>query len=211
MLRTLSVVLLALALLACSSEQPAALQTLDAARLGALKGFAFRPGFEYLQLDVGGRRTYLALGARRLSGLDVDEYWYSGASEELHLKNGRVVQALGMTREVRSSSAAPDWGSITSRVQVWVRERDAMPSYQVGLKQFVISQQVEPTPEERALAPEAVRWVQEEVKSPSPSTGEWVYDEVFALDPSGRVVYSSQCVAPDLCMRLRPLGEVARR
>ncbi len=201
---------LALLLSACSQTNPV-LTTLGSAWHDPSAAMNFNPSLEYLQVQALGRKSYLVLGVRQVQGEEMNEYWYSADKEMLHLRNGRLIEALGMTREIRSTTlTAPAWLTLSTQAQVWVRERDLMPYYQYGVRQFVISQQVKPTEQEKAWAPRATHWVQEQIKTSSATQGAWIYDELFALDDHGHVLYSNQCVAPDLCLQMTYLGHVGK-
>ncbi len=177
------------------------------------KAEVFSPGFEYLEVEWQGRISSMALGYRNTNDSLVTEHWYSGHGEMVKLVNGRIVQVLGMTNEVRSSVAkAPEWSELLShRFQVvWVQTKDAMPLYRYGLQEFVISRQVSPTKAETNLAPSASNWVLEEVKGKKLSGSTWIYEQKFALT-NNTVIYSEQCVAPSMCFKLKPLGVVVPR
>lgn len=173
----------------------------------------YQPGFEYLEVRLHGRRAAMALGSREVRGDAVHEYWYSGQREMIHLINGRISEALGMTHEIRGTvGGAPGWARLTQsdRPLVWSRSRDVMPKYRYGVREFVISQKVMPTAaEKKAVGPDAV-WVEEEVKSQHADGRDWIYREQFALK-NGLVVYSVQCIAPELCVELKPLGVVVAK
>lgn len=171
---------------------------------------AYLPGFEYLEVEWQGRKAAMALGYRENKGSQVSEYWYSGQGEMLKLLNGRIVQVLGMTQEVRSlSTNTPSWADLLSHrlPVVWSQTKDTMPGYRYGLQEFVISQQVIPTRVETALVNTTDGWVLEEIKSKEESGKTWIYQQKFAL-ANDRVIYSEQCVARDMCFKLKPLGVV---
>jgi Group 4 capsule polysaccharide lipoprotein gfcB, YjbF len=193
---------------ACSQTNPV-VTTLGAVWHDPTAVVQFKLGYEYLKVQTQGRQSMLVLSLRQVQGRDIDELWYSTDREMLHLHNGRLVEAVGLTREIRrTSEGAPSWDSLNTKAQVWVHERDLMPYYQYGVRQFVISQQVTPTPQEQALVPRAQRWIQEQVKTESAKEGTWVHDEIFALDGKDRVLYSEQCIAADLCLQMTYLGRV---
>jgi hypothetical protein len=174
------------------------------------KNGIFKPGFEYLELDWQGRKTALALGYRNIQGSQVVEHWYSGQGEVLKLHNGRIVQVNGMTQEVRyTSTDLPVWAELLAHrlPVVWSQTKDTMPGYRYGLQEFVISQQVTAIRAEASLLREPAQWVLEEVKSKQISGQMWIYQQKFAIQ-NDRVIYSEQCVAYDMCFKLKPLGVV---
>ncbi len=171
---------------------------------------AYQPGLEYLQVSLDGRSSAMALGYRQNKGLDVHEHWYSGQREMLHLVNGRVVEVQGMTHELRKQSdKMPNWHDLaeSKRPLVWSRSKDLMPGYRYGQVEYIISQWVEPTPKEVALVNQPAQWFIEQVKSKTADGREWLYNETYAV-VDNQVIYSEQCVAPELCLTLRPIGIV---
>jgi hypothetical protein len=168
------------------------------------------PGFEYLEVEWQGRRAYMALGYRETQGPNVSEHWYSGQGEMMKLVNGRIVEVFGMTQEVRNvTTNLPAWNdALTHRSHiVWSQTKDLMPRYRYGLQEFVKTQQITPNPSEKALASEATAWLIEEVISKDEKGKPWVYQQKFAL-VSDQVIYSEQCVAQEMCFKLKPLGVV---
>lgn len=173
----------------------------------------FKPGFEYLALEWKGRKTALVLGYRNVQGSQVIEHWYSGQGELLTLRNGRIVQANGMTQEVRKTATnLPVWSELLAHrlPVVWTQTKDTMPGYRYGLQEFVISQQVTPKQSEIKLLNAPAHWVLEEVKSKQINGQTWIYEQKFALQ-NERVIYSEQCVAYDMCFKLKPLGVVLQQ
>ncbi len=171
---------------------------------------SYVPGFEYLEVEWEGRKSVMALGYRLVNASQTDEHWYTSQGEMLKLQNGRIVQVLGMVREVRRlSTNTPLWTDLTSRKLpvVWSQTKDVMPGYRFGLQEFVITQQVEPTSTEHSHSRAATHWIAEEVKSKDASGRTWIYKQKFAL-ANKESVYSEQCVAKDMCFKLRPLGVV---
>jgi hypothetical protein len=182
------------------------------AQYGPSNSAVYRPGFEYLGVNLNGRKIALALGSRKLSGNVTDEYWYSGQREMLHLRDGRIVEVAGMTQEIRyTSKDTPSWETVTqtNRPMVWSRVRDVNPGYHYGVTEFVITQRVTPTASELKAAGNSDTWVEEEIKSKKSDGTDWIYREQYALD-RGRVVFSVQCIAPNLCFELKPLGVIVK-
>jgi Group 4 capsule polysaccharide lipoprotein gfcB, YjbF len=171
---------------------------------------SFSPGFEYLEVEWQGRKAAMALGHRETKGAQVNEHWYSGQGEMIKLVNGRVVQVLGMTKEVRHALGTPPaWADLLTHRSpvVWSQTKEVMPLYRYGLQEYFLSRQSTPTASEKAIASEATAWVVEEVKSKTEKGMPWIYQQKFAL-VAGKVIYSEQCVAPEMCFKLKPLGVV---
>lgn len=170
----------------------------------------FSVGFEYLEVEWQGRKAAMALGYRETKGTQVNEHWYSGQGEMIKLVNGRVVQVLGMTKEVRQVLGVPPvWADLLAhRLPVaWSQTKEVMPLYRYGLQEYFLSQQITPTALDKAIGSEATAWVVEEVRSKSENGMPWIYQQKFAL-LGDKVIYSEQCVAPEMCFKFRPLGVV---
>lgn len=168
----------------------------------------YKPGFEYLQLQIDGRHVGMALGRRNSDGRTLDEYWYSSQSEMLNLKNGRIHQALGMTHEVREQlQQAPDWALLLQRRDpyAWYRTLDIQPGYRYGVNEYVVTQKISPSKAQQVKAPKADVWFEESVMGSYDDGRTWSYKQIFAL-VNQQVVYSEQCLAPHLCISLRFLG-----
>lgn len=167
-------------------------------------------GFEYLEVEWQGRKAAMALGYRETQGSHVSEHWYSGQGEMLKLLNGRIVQAIGMTHEVRNiETNTPVWSDILTRRSpvVWSQTKEVMPRYRYGLKEFVLSKEMTPSASEKGRASDATTWVIEEVKTKDEKGKVWVYQQKFALNGNS-VIYSEQCLVPEMCFKLKPLGVV---
>jgi hypothetical protein len=170
----------------------------------------FSQGFEYLEVEWQGRKAAMALGYREIKGTQVNEHWYSGQGEMIKLVNGRVVQVFGMTKEVRNVLGDPPlWADLLMHrsAVTWSQTKEVMPLYRYGLQEYFLSQQSTPKASEKAIASEATAWVVEEVKSKTEKGTPWIYRQKFAL-LGDKVIYSEQCVAPEMCFKFKPLGAV---
>ncbi len=171
-----------------------------------------QPGFEYLVVELDGKASVMALGSRNVVGQGdfalTNEYWYNGQGEMLHLQNGRIQHAIGTTREIRKQEGkVPAWRDIdnASRALSWVRELDVMPSYRFSFKETLISYKTAaPASAPKEVLGEVI-WFADEVSSTNEQNKPWHYKQLFALQ-NGKVVYSEQCIAPSLCLKLRPLA-----
>ena len=195
-------------LVACKGINPVWDATISLLTNGQPK---FQPGFEYLEVDFVNKKAWFALGSRELDGPNTHEYWYGSGREMIHLVNGRMFEAYGFTQEIRATSIDfPSWSELTAnrRPFVWLRVRDLMPNYRYGLKEFVISQRVQPNDlEKKLITVDDVIWIEEEIKSKSIDGLDWIYREKFALY-QGKVAFSIQCIAKDLCLEMKTLGVV---
>ncbi len=168
------------------------------------------PGFEYIEVELNGKKAALALGYRKVNGVDTEEHWYSGVGEMLTLRNGRLVEVLGMTSEVRQTSREiPKWDhlEVNHSPLTWMRTRNLHPGYRYGVKEYVTSEVKVNIQEDRQANQ---TWVYENVQSERADGREWRYEEKFQLE-NGRVVFSEQCLAPNICFKLKPLGVVVKQ
>ena len=170
-------------------------------------------GYEYLLIEIDGRKTAMALGGRQevieAGQVVVHEHWYSGQREMIHMVNGRIHTALGLTVEWRrQQSSPPNWTSLAaSKASVaWEREIDFMPGYRFGQSDRIDTQVGSPPPGAPSLASDT-QWFGDLVRSPQPLGGDWVYKQHFAVH-QGRVVYSEQCLSPNVCFKFKYLGLV---
>jgi hypothetical protein len=198
-----------LVLVACQGVNPVA----DTARYvlkGADSNAIYQQGFEYLQVQIDGRQAAMALGLRRSDGRSTHEYWYSGQREMMYLQNGRIQQVMGMTHEVRDQSPhQPDWDVLlqSRSPYAWERTMDVQPGYRYGVKEFLVTKGFEPTSKQQDLLARPGIWFEELVTGKTDAGRTWSYRQVFAL-VNRQVVYSEQCVSPEVCFRLRYLGVV---
>jgi hypothetical protein len=172
-----------------------------------------KPGLEYLLIEIDGRKTAMALGSREVllqQGQEqVHERWYSGQREMIHMVNGRLHTAVGLTVEWRHQRSTPPTWEAVGQAQVnltWRRELDIMPGYRFGLTDQVQTR-VSAAPKGAPTLPADARWFSDWVRSPQPLGEDWVFAQHFALH-QGKVVYSEQCLAPTVCFKLQPLGLV---
>lgn len=174
------------------------------------------PTYEYMRVEVGKRATVVVLGERvrvpTSDGVDVHEYWYSSQREMLQLVNGRLYRAMGFTTEWRSNHGAPPrWQSIeTIRYEMpWSRELDVMPGYRYGQVDHLWIKPVPRPPTSPSEVSAQAVWFDEEVLSQTKDGKPWSYQQRFAVQ-GGQILYSEQCLAPDICMKLRPLTQEHR-
>jgi hypothetical protein len=170
-------------------------------------------GYEYLLIEIDGRKTAMALGHRQelveAGELKVHEHWYSGQREMIHMVNGRIHTALGLTVEWRRQrSSPPNWGALSDSkaTTIWHRELDIMPGYRYGQTDR-IETQVGTAPPGAPAQAGGTQWFSDHVRSPLALDGNWVYKQHFAV-VQGRVVYSEQCLSPSVCFKFKHLGLV---
>jgi hypothetical protein len=234
-IRFLSLLILSL-LVGCNAINPVWDTFKVATGIGENTGARLTPGVEYLKVQVNGRQVMMALGYRtfpkprqpsmtksdasikstQLYSKDefVHEFWYSANKETLELVDGRIESVMGMTSEWRQSSSPPqDWESTRRNSPVfWTRTRDLMPGYRFGFKDE-IQTRVTPAPakiQDPTLPSnlDAV-WFEDLVNSKDKNNSTWSYKQIFA-NVNGKIIYSEQCIASDLCLSLKYVGFIAR-
>ena len=170
----------------------------------------FAQGVAYVRISVNGRQSWMALGEQRLGANGTHTYWYSGQGEMLHLQDGRLVAAIGLTHELRGQvGEAPSWHTLAQALQplVWHRQRDWMPGYRYGVPEHVSSQRTQPTPQQSQQVGPGAQWFVDQVHTQMASGHAWHYQEWFAVRDQ-QVVFSEQCLAPRLCLTLHHVGVV---
>lgn len=165
------------------------------------------PGYEYLQVSVHGRQTLL-VRAPSVAATASDEYWYSAQSEMLQLRHGRLWRVLGMTTEWRDQvSSPPTWQQLATAGDsvAWRRQVNRMPGYRWQEIDHIQSRPMRQAPN-TTLATQwpTAQWFEEDVHSLDGDGRRWVFKQRFAVH-EGHVVFSEQCIAPDLCLQLTRL------
>ena len=216
--RFICMMVISLVMCACSTLRPpeyvgALVSTFQSFFQMDLKGLGLKPGFEYIQIEIDGRKTAMALGSREVlmhqGQQQIHERWYSGQREMIHMVDGRLHTAVGLTVEWRQQrSAPPTWEAVVQSKAglIWQRELDIMPGYRFGHADQMLTRAGRAPPGAPAL-PADTRWFSDEVRSPQALGGDWVFVQHFAVQ-QGRVVYSEQCLAPTVCFKFKPLGMV---
>lgn len=178
--------------------------------------------YEYVLVHAGLRPTLLALGQRITNntpqGEVVDEYWYSADRELLVLRNGRIHTVFGMPIEWRANqSAPPSWQQVlgSSQATSWQRVRQEMPNYRHNIQDAISTQALGSAPALDGMATDfmsdmppsdraQLKWVQDRVATSNNLGAQWSFKQVFAI-AQNQVVYSEQCIAPTLCLRIKKL------
>lgn len=216
---------LLLPVIGCNSVTPV-VDTFNALTGMGQNPIIYQPQIEYLEVSVGGRKAYMALGYRTFpkptdltkiseanplvkfsSDQRTHEYWYSARHEMLELVDGRIESVMGMTTEWRQSlNTSPNWNEIaTSNGLGWTRVRDVMPYYQFNLIDSVYTAPLTNAPPTTKGIPNDAQWFKELVDSQDKLTHSWKFTQVFARYKE-KVIYSEQCIAPDLCLQMKYLG-----
>ncbi len=197
---------------ACQGVNPT-LDTITTLLPGKHPALLVSRGFEYILLEIDGRKTAMALGSREQvledGRLRVHERWYSGHREMIHLVDGRIHTALGLTVEWRGQrSSPPVWQELArSHATVdWDRVLDIMPGYRYGHLEHIQTHQSS-APRGAPELPAGTLWFSDVVSSAQPVGEHWLFRQHFAwhLD---KVIYSEQCLSPQVCFKFTHLGLV---
>jgi hypothetical protein len=169
------------------------------------------PAYRYLRVQAtGGDPALLVLGYVESDPQGEILVWYSGQHEVIKTQHGRVVASAGLAqdwRNLRFPVAPPSWTAVQGK-SAYKRLRDEMPGYRYGLLETIALTLADAPPPANVIAfvsPDQANrlvWYRESVDS---GTSAPLPDAWFALLPTdrSRVVYSYQCLAPNLCLHLQ--------
>jgi len=204
-------------LVACASGGNAIVQTLQNIWNTApdVSQGKLNPNFRYLRLVVDGNIVLLVLGYTDVHPLGPIEVWYSAEKEVLKLQNGRLVGAFGTTTEWQAVSLPnlPTWSAVSDLATPmrWVRTRDVMPGYRIGIKDALVTRKIAPPLKNqlRGVDPNLLAWFEEDyenIQGKGGISGGGSQDTLppakyaVALAPGAdRVIYAEQCLALNLC------------
>ena len=233
--RSLSLCFLGL-LVGCNSVSPVWDTFKTATGIGERKGENLTPGIEYLQVKVNGHQVMMALGYRTFPRSNkpvvsnvsptenstqiyskdqfTHEYWYSSQKEMMELVDGRIYAAMGMTTEWRQShNPQPDWDSLSrDQVTFWIRSRDMMPGYRYGFTDEIQTRLISAPTHLKDSSIDTLNdaiWFEDSIKSKDKENLAWSYKQLFAR-VNGKIVYSEQCIAKDLCLSLKYIGMISK-
>jgi hypothetical protein len=199
----------------CSTGMDAMVSTMQDAFRGNTKNSAPRlnPEYRYLRVAIKDRVVFLALGDQDKNALGTIDVWYSSNREVLRLQNGRIAGATGLTTEWRTVllDEAPLWRTALGAAQPlrWTRVSDVMPGYRFGVRDQLELRPISPLPVViRGYDAQRLHWFDERIVRSAPATGvstnnaQMLPPARYAVDLQGEkpvVVYSEQCLAPELC------------
>lgn len=164
----------------------------------------FNPQYLYLRTVLNGQVNYLVLGYVDPRPEGPVEVWYSGAGEIVKLRDGHIVGTGGLPVDWLDARGVPP-SSSSPMPSTYVRERDLMPGYRFGVRDQVTRVPVAPpAPGQTTLKgvqPSSLRWYEE--RSTSAQADGALPTARFAVSTGPGepvVVYSEQCVTPDICL-----------
>lgn len=179
----------------------------------AIGSVMLKPEYQYLRVDIEGRRSaLLVLGYVDRQPDGVVEVWYSAEREVVKTKNGRIFGTAGLEtdwRMVRYDPSPPSWDeALLKPVSIrYTRFRDEVPGNRYSIANQVelqsLSESTVFTNRPKAgLAPSEVgyKWFTESTVGSDSLPISWFALGLF----QGRmtVVYSKQCLSPSFCLSL---------
>jgi len=176
----------------------------------------YDPKLRYLSAQWNdGPVAVLVLGYVDNSPQGAVEVWYSADAQVLKLRDGRVLATQGLPLDwsrVWFDTPPVSWHSLSAHASDSVRFHDELPSYRFGVAEAVQTQAWYQAVASRWKVPADVRdakhlqWFKETARemgaTGSPEVSWFAWD---AQAGTGAVVYSEQCLAPALCLRLHRL------
>jgi len=171
------------------------------------------PAFRYLRIEAAGSPpALLVLGYVDAHPQGDIEVWYSAEKEVIKTQNGRIVGTAGLSpdwRNVRFATTPPSWAYAKSVPQSVVRVRDEMPGYRFGITEpltlaAVVGQPgIDWPPHLPADATGHYNWYRESIAGPSAAALPASWYAVGNHQGTQTVVYSFQCLGPQLCLSLQ--------
>jgi Group 4 capsule polysaccharide lipoprotein gfcB, YjbF len=173
--------------------------------------------YRYLRVEVkGSPPAMLVLGFIDPHPDGPIEVWYSADREALRLQNGRIVGLSGSAKDwlnVQLIPAPKPWMALEPEGMSFVRRRDEMPGYRYGIADQVMVRPYVGIPQielPRSLSADKAatyRWFREDAVQTSGQKGPALPAAWFAWGMhrgTYGIVYSEQCVAPEICIRIQP-------
>ncbi|MDZ7892216.1 MAG: YjbF family lipoprotein [Rhodoferax sp.] len=178
------------------------------------------PAYRYLRVDVDGAGSaLLVLGYVEPHPAGAVEVWYSSLGEVLKTQQGRIVGTVGLPTDwssVSYHSLPVAWSDAGAQASAYERVRSVLPSYRFGVKERVL---LAPVPQAdfgqmssamfagglRQSDVTKYRWYQEQVAGAVAQRLPISWYALGQRDGRDTVVFSRQCLAPDLCMNLQLL------
>lgn len=174
------------------------------------------PRYLYLRVEqVGSVPAMMVLGYVDPHPQGDIEVWYSAQQQMLKTQNGRIVGTGGLATDwtnVRFSPAPPAWQTMGTTRMRYERTRDEMPAYTFGLSEQLTLTPWAGVPDITlpAALPESkarkYQWFGETVAPGSARESTQVLPTAWYAWGRHRgvntVVYSQQCVAPTVCLRM---------
>lgn len=162
------------------------------------------PDYRYLRVSTPERAFLMVLGYVDSSPNGNIETWYTNAGQVLRLQNGRLLSTKGFAVEWVSVTYKdlPTWSEAAARPRTrFIRYRDEMPGYKVGVFDMVTIRNIDPPQDTRiaGVAPTSLRWL-EETTDTSPRARPSARYGIATRDGKIDVVYAEQCLGQQFCL-----------
>jgi hypothetical protein len=202
---------------ACTTGMGAAVESIrQVVRPSAAPVTPLDPKFNYVRVTRGSHVALLWRGSTEQGANGLVEVYYSSSGEVIRILDGRIVGALGLQTEWRKVTLSPPQWRAAAEAPNGVpfeRMRDVMPGYRSGVREDMTVQPIA-APRRTALRgidAAALSWFEEHSRTAAAASARWSSDATtrplpparYAVDFSTtpeQVVYTEQCLAPDLCL-----------
>ena len=162
------------------------------------------PEYAYLRVSTPERALLMVLGYEDESPDGPVQTWYSQAGQVLQLRSGRLHATKGFPVDWASVryQDLPSWEEATRRPRTrFVRYRDEMPGYRVGVFDAVTLRPIVPPVDARlsGVDPSRLLWLEETADT----ANRGMPSARYGLSESGgslSVVYGEQCLNAQFCM-----------
>ena len=204
MYKHLLAALLAVSLAGCG-QTPLTRTLLDAFGWSAnVDNLNLNPNYAYLRVSTPERALLMVLGYEDETPEGPLQTWYSQDGQVLKLRHGRLVATKGFPVDWTSVhyQDLPAWDEATRRPRTrFVRYRDEMPGYRVGVFDAVTLRAIPPPSDARLSGIESAQLLWFEETTDTAYTG--TPSARYGLSPHGgglSVLYGEQCLSAVYCV-----------
>lgn len=162
------------------------------------------PNYAYLRVSTPTGALLMVLGYEDVSPEGPVQTWYSQAGQVLQLRDGRLHATKGFTVDWTSVryQDLPAWDEATRRPRTrFIRYRDEMPGYRVGVFDAVTLRAIPPPSDARLSGIESAQLLWFEETTDTAYTG--TPSARYGLSPHGgglSVLYGEQCLSAGYCV-----------
>ncbi|MDD5029605.1 MAG: YjbF family lipoprotein [Rhodoferax sp.] len=171
------------------------------------------PAYRYLRASLADNQTaLLVLGYVDSQPQGDIEVWYSAQKEIIKIQNGRIVATAGLPMDwLRVDFAVPPpiWGVVNGLPTSYTRVRDEMAGYRYGVTENLALEAVVGPPANvltKTLPLELAQayvWYVETTQDRGSRALPPSWYAVATVGGSQAVVYSYQCLSPQVCLSLQ--------
>ena len=170
----------------------------------SIDGLNLNPNYAYLRVSTPERALLMVLGYDDTLPDGPVQTWYSQGGQVLQLRDGRIHATEGFPVDwsaVRYQDL-PGWEEALRRPRTrFIRYRDEMPGYRVGVFDAVTMRTIDPPTDARlsGIDPSQLRWLEETADTAVKGTPSARYG-LSERDGRLSVVYGEQCLSAQFCM-----------